>query len=142
MKFLFPEMFAAEVLIITGGLSAVQIVPLFFNRSLAQMQQNLNNLVRLRNYLETYSLITALLRHHFSSAEHLNSRDLEKLEKQMAIIQDVVTGLGQNFRDISLAVRDGTQSVGEIAPEPGTPTGRDEQPEQESSGPATGKPTT
>lgn len=35
------------------------------------MRNNVNALVRLRNYLETYSSVTGLLRYHLTKAERL-----------------------------------------------------------------------
>jgi len=81
--------------------STAQILPAFFTKPLERMQQNLNNLVRLRNYLESYSLTTAILRHHLTSAELLCDHDLAKLKRQMELIQEIAARMRINFLDIA-----------------------------------------
>ncbi len=102
MRIVDPDRIGLELIAITGGLSLIQIITAFFNRPANQLQENLKNLVRLRNYLETYSLITALLRHHFTAPEHLANRNLDELRKQMEIVQQVAAQMSSNFRDISI----------------------------------------
>jgi hypothetical protein len=102
LKFLDPARFSLDVVIVTGGLSIAQILAGFFFNPLSRLQENLNNLVRLRNYLETYSTVTALLRHHLTMPEHLQKPDLENLKRQMQIVQESASQFSLNFRDISL----------------------------------------
>lgn len=100
LRFLDPNRFTLDVVVLAGGLSLTQLLAGFFYNPLSRLQENLNNLVRLRNYLETYSTVTALLRHHLTMPEHLQSADLELLGKQITIIQDAARQMSANFADI------------------------------------------
>lgn len=104
----------SEALWVTGGLSAVGIITSFFLLPSAQMRNNINTLVRLRNYLETYSTISGLLRYHLTKVEHMQPRlmddkqrehaekELVLLEKQMDIIQKAAKSMSDTFLDIPL----------------------------------------
>lgn len=97
-----------------GGLGLAQFSLVFFARPAAYIQENLNNLVRLRNYLETYSTTSALLRHHLTTPELLQDdtpedgehtvqeRRMAYLEKQLNIVQEMARKLSRNFDDITL----------------------------------------
>lgn len=102
LRFLDPTRFSLDVVVLTGGLSMTQLLAGFFYNPLSRLQENLNNLVRLRNYLETYSTVTALLRHHMTMPQHLQNDDLDHLKRQMDIIQEVAAQMAGNFKDISL----------------------------------------
>ncbi|MCA9916013.1 MAG: hypothetical protein KC496_21810, partial [Anaerolineae bacterium] len=74
---------------------------------MAQMRNNVNALVRLQNYLETYSTISSLLRFHMTRANQLNPQDtarsteeLTLVEKQMTIIQNAAQKMSDTFSDI------------------------------------------
>jgi hypothetical protein len=109
-RFFDPTRYSSDTIIaITGGLSLLQLIAVFFTRPLAEIQKNLNNLVRLRNYLETYSTVTALLRHHLTTPERLQQDDLDGLKNQMVIIQDMAQKMSMNFADIDL----GDKTAGE-----------------------------
>lgn len=110
---LFPERVKPDAALVTGGLSMVQLLAGFFYNPLSRLQENLNNLVRLRNYLETYSTLTALLRHHLTQPEHLQNKDLEHLKQQMEVVQQVAAQMSANFSDIQLkpAVHDDPNSA-------------------------------
>lgn len=108
-KFVANDRFPLEVIVVTGGLSLTQLLTVFFSRPLGQIQKNLNNLVRLRNYLETYSTVTALLRHHLTSPERLQTDDLENLKEQLMIVQDVAREMSANFQDIELGAPKGNE---------------------------------
>jgi hypothetical protein len=94
---------------VTGGLSVVGIITSFFLVPSAQMRNNINTLVRLRNYLETYSTISGLLRYHLTKVEHMQPRLMDKdqreqaekelalLEKQMDIIQKAAKAMSETF---------------------------------------------
>lgn len=109
LRFLDPVRFPMDVVLILGGISLSQLLVGFFYNPLKNLQHNLNNLVRLRNYLETYSTITALLRHHFTAPEYLNDKlrqtdteeALKRFEHQMEIVRKIAEGMAGNFKDIS-----------------------------------------
>ncbi|RMF80333.1 MAG: hypothetical protein D6737_08360 [Chloroflexi bacterium] len=90
---------------VAGGLSASQLILIFFVKPIKQLEENLANLVRLRNYLETYSLITALMRYHFTKAERLHytvdeekdRQQLESLERQIKMIQETAKEMRNLF---------------------------------------------
>lgn len=99
----------ADALLIAGGLSAAQIITSFFLLPAAQARINLVELVRLRNYLEAYSNVSGLLRHHLTRAERLQP-DLENdptgararlelslLREQLELIQSATAGMSQAF---------------------------------------------
>lgn len=99
----------ADALLIAGGLSVAQIITSFFLLPAAQARTNLMELVRLRNYLEAYSNVSGLLRHHLTRAERLqpdlkndpdgsNARiELSLLREQLELIQDATAGMSQAF---------------------------------------------
>lgn len=96
-----------EVWVLTGGLSIAQLLTSFFLIPMAQMRNNVNALVRLQNYLETYSTISSLLRFHMTRANQLNPQDtarsteeLTLVEKQMTIIQNAAQKMSDTFSDI------------------------------------------
>ncbi len=99
----------ADALLISGGLSVAQIITSFFLLPAAQARTNLMELVRLRNYLEAYSNVSGLLRHHLTRAERLQPdlendptgerarTELSLLREQLALIQDATAGMSQAF---------------------------------------------
>jgi len=98
--------------LIPGGLSVAQIFTSFFLIPRMEMQGNLKDLVRLRNYLETYSSVTGLIRFHLTKAENLrypeNEEDQERVEKelkhlenQIKLVQTASERLSITFRDLS-----------------------------------------
>jgi len=111
LHFLRPEVFTTDALLITGGLSLIQVVAIFFRNPMQNMRSDINTLVRLRNYLESYSTITALLRHHLTAPEYLKgprtpeerTTSLGQLREQLDIVQDVIERMSQNFRDMTSA---------------------------------------
>jgi hypothetical protein len=106
LRFIDPVRFPTEMLLVTGGLSTAQLIAVLINRPMGQIQQNLNNLVRLRNYLETYSTVTALLRHHLTIPERLQNNDIEDLKQQLALVQDMAQKMSANFVDIQLGEKE------------------------------------
>ena len=107
-----------EALLATGLASTSQIFPMFISRPQKQLQNNLATLVRLRNYLESYSLVSALLRHHLTSPLQLSSditdkqEDLlikrnERIMKHMEIVEKGAHALRANFGEISEGVSAG-----------------------------------
>ncbi len=101
-----------DILWVTGGLGTVQVLASFFTAPFDRMRQNLTALVRLRNYLETYSNLSALLRHHLTLADRLQpnlhddatylraSRELELLERQINLVENASTKMTLNFPDL------------------------------------------
>lgn len=104
------ETIPIEVFVATGIGTFAQIIPLFFTKPQEQMQKNLAVLVRLRNYLETYSMTTAILRHHLTTPERLAEGDIEDLHKQMEAIKKAADSLKENFKDISYRPEDTSTS--------------------------------
>ena len=102
-----------SVLLTTGVLSAGQIIGSFFVIPRLQMRENLTSLVRLRNYLETYSNISALLRHHLTQIDRLQpslkdadpklraEHELRLLKEQLAIIYEAAEEMGKSFHDLT-----------------------------------------
>ena len=101
-----------DVMLLTGGLGIVQVLASFFTAPFDKMRQNLTALVRLRNYLETYSNLSALLRHHLTLAERLQpnlhddathlraTRELDLLERQINLVESASTKMTLNFPDL------------------------------------------
>jgi hypothetical protein len=101
-----------DVILSMTGLTAVQFFTSFFLIPFVRMRNNLNSLVRLRNYLETYSNITGLLRYHLTKVERLQpnlkdpdfaaraEQELNLLERQIRIIQDAAEKMSQTFHDL------------------------------------------
>ena len=97
VQLIAPDRVSEGTVLIFAGVSLSQFIATFFTRPMGQMQENLNNLVRLRNYLESYSTTTALLRHHLTRPEYLSNpiapnspeeieASLDRLQKQMGIV--------------------------------------------------------
>lgn len=124
-KVFFPERVPIEFIALTGGLSMVQLLTVFFRNPLQQLQENLTNYVRLRMNLETHSLVVALLRHHFAKPERLNSqldaaRELEQLEsiqRQILMIQQLSARQGESFAGIRIGTEGGVPLADEPMPE-------------------------
>lgn len=103
-----------EALTLIGGLTIAQLLTSFFLIPQAQLRNNLNALVRLRNYLETYSSISALLRYHMTKLNSLNlpaqkaeqemaEKELEMLRKRIEIIQESAKSMSETFKDVPLS---------------------------------------
>jgi nicotinamidase-related amidase len=123
LKFLAPAMslvsgvsldFPLEVVLVTGGLSVSQLLVSFFGVPQAALRNNINSLVRLRNYLETYSTVTSLLRFYMTKLESLNfpldaqrqahaRAEFEMVEKRINLILSYAQGMSRAFQgDIPL----------------------------------------
>jgi nicotinamidase-related amidase len=90
-----------ETLAVAGFGSLAQIIPLLMTKPQESMQKNLTILVRLRNYLETYSMSSAIIRHHLTTPERLKEKDVENLKEQIALISQAAASLRENFKDLS-----------------------------------------
>ena len=93
------------VFVAIGLGSLAQIVPLLLVDPQKRVQKNLFTIVRLRNYLESYSITSALLRHHLTTPEQLEPQVDEtaqraKLSGQLEIIQQAGKTLRENFEGI------------------------------------------
>ena len=118
----------SETIAVFAGISVVQFVATFFTQPMGRMQDNLNNLVRLRNYLETYSTTTALLRHHLTRPEYLNpvikddvdgskaGKALTQLGEQMGIVQKVASQMSKNFEDITQGSNEASEDTTTTSP--------------------------
>jgi len=110
-----------ELFVIAGVASFSQIIPLFITGPQDRMRENLATLVRLRNYLETYSMTSAILRHHLTSPQRLeHDTSIENVEQQIDLISQAASGLRENFMDISgrleNALADTRTNTGPMAP--------------------------
>jgi hypothetical protein len=92
---IFMHMLGVEVpwwlLVIPGGLSVAQLLTSFILIPQLQIRNNLQELVRLRNYLETYSTISGLLRFFMTKANSLhipeNDKERELAEKELNLLE-------------------------------------------------------
>ncbi len=91
---------SVEALIVTGIASVGSILSNLFIIPQERTQRNLLQLVRLRNYLESYSITSALLRHHLTTPEKLDKHDNQELREQMDLIAQAAQAIGQNFEDL------------------------------------------
>jgi hypothetical protein len=108
-----PGRYGVEFPLVTGGLSLGQFILLFFTTTSKNLQSNLFNLVRLKNYLEAYSTIAGLLRHYFTRPELLQMQPkespaemLELLERQVRIFDSFAEQMNRNFGSIRGATSD------------------------------------
>ncbi len=116
----WPEQVAVELVAVTGGLSLIQLVTVFFRNPIQQIQKNLNNLVQMRANLETHSLTLALMRYHFSKPERLynmlkteeESQQLANLEKQMTMIQQAAQVSSELFSAIGFNPSEEDETAG------------------------------
>ncbi len=107
--------FPLEVLIVTGGLSIAQLLTSFIIVPQATLRNNVNSLVRLRNYLETYSTVTSLLRFYMTKFESLNypldkerqevvEKEMNLIERRIKLILQYAEGMSRAFsNDIPLS---------------------------------------
>jgi hypothetical protein len=120
LKLAYPERVPIEFIALTGGLSMIQLITVFFRNPLQQLQENLTNFVRLRMNLETHSLVVALLRHHFAKPERLNAQldaaredeQLNSIQRQIQMIQQLSAKQGESFSAIRIGA-DGSTSITE-----------------------------
>jgi len=120
-----------SVLFFLGFTSVAQILGSFFLMPFVEMRSNLNSLVRLRNYLESYSTVTALLRHHLTQPEQLmptphsikhSKEALELLQHQLELINLAAKGLRTTFYDLAYSPAQAQQLLAmEDNAKPGTP---------------------
>lgn len=94
---------------ITGGLGLVGLISNFIFDPLNNMRENLYSVVRLRNYLESYSTVTALMRHHLTAPEYLNDesriKDPEKALKHLRIQMGIMDEVAETMMDNYQALR-------------------------------------
>lgn len=100
-----------ESFVAAGIGSIAQIIPFLLTEPQDRMQKNLTILVRLRNYLETYSMTSAILRHHLTTPKRLAEGDIKDLEQQLEAIKKAAESLQQNFKDISYRPSDETSTT-------------------------------
>lgn len=106
-----------ELITLTGLLGTISIaefIAVFFTGPSTRLQDNLTNLIRMRNYMESYSSMSALLRHHLTAPEMLQIDETETqdnpgirkirinaLREQMKIIEEASNQLATNLGDIT-----------------------------------------
>jgi len=114
----WPDTFPWEVPAITGGVSLVQFVGVFFSRPTSDLQANLANLARFKMILESHSLKTAIMRFHLTTArtlrpietdEHAEAADrqIETLRKQLEVIASSDTADFAHFASLALRAVEG-----------------------------------
>jgi hypothetical protein len=108
----FSDNIQVDLVAITGGLGLAGIIAVFFRQPSEQLRESMLEMVRLRNYLETYSSVNTLIRHHLTMPEYLNiatqsPADLERHQQSLAVLREQIKILGnashimqQNLDDI------------------------------------------
>jgi hypothetical protein len=97
--------------LITGGVSLAQFVGAFFTQPTSDLQRNLTNLAAFRMILESHSLKTAFARFHLTTPQMLRelrtereataaTRQIEALERELAVIQALDRADFENLRDL------------------------------------------
>jgi nicotinamidase-related amidase len=109
----------AGVILATTGLPLAQIITSFFWIPSLNMRNNLHDLVRLRNYLETYSNVTALLRYHLTKAERLQPNTADPVYKERAELE--LSLLSQQLDIIHKAAQDMSKTFFDLTPNPKEP---------------------
>jgi hypothetical protein len=100
---------------ITGGVSLAQFVGAFFSQPTADLQRNLTNLAAFKMILESHSLKTAFARFHLTTPQMLRelrtereasaaARQVEALERQLAVIQGLDRGDFDSLRELGFRV--------------------------------------
>jgi hypothetical protein len=118
----WPKTFPWEVPAITGGVSLVQFVGVFFSRPATDLQANLTNLARFKMILESHSLKTAIMRFHLTTArtlrpietkEHAEAaeRQIETLRKQLEVIASADTADFAHFASLALRAVEGDDAA-------------------------------
>jgi hypothetical protein len=97
LHFIWPDRFSWQAPAITGGLSLIQLITIFFRRPMKDLQTNLNNLAKFKMILENHSRKTALARYHLTTPQTLrenidpdaSSKQVKALEEQIAILERI-----------------------------------------------------
>jgi nicotinamidase-related amidase len=113
-----PNQYSDEIIGVFGFTMLTNLVTIFFWRTLQNTQRSMLAQVRLRNYLETYSTITGLVRHHFTAPEFLNDpmrvtepdKVLRRIDRQIEIIGKAADAMSDNFRDLTFRDDAATES--------------------------------
>lgn len=95
------EIFNWQSLLVTGGLSLIQLVTVFFRRPMDDMQKNLTNLAIFRMILESHSMKMALARYHLTTPQTLREDiDPEASKKQVAALEEEINVIEKiDFQD-------------------------------------------
>ena len=103
---------------ITGGMSLAQFLGAFFSQPTADLQRNLTNLAAFKMILESHSLKTAFARFHLTTPQMLRelrtereataaARQVEALERQLAVIQALDRADFESLRELGFRVETG-----------------------------------
>ena len=106
---------------ITAGVSLAQFMGAFFTQPTSDLQRNLTNLAAFRMILESHSLKTAFARFHLTTPHMLRElrtereateagRQLDALERELAVIQGLDKSDFQSLRDLGFGA-DGAPAV-------------------------------
>jgi nicotinamidase-related amidase len=125
---IWPDRFDWKLPLVTGGLSLLQLVSAFYSKPMEDLQQNLTNLATFKMILESHSLKTAFARFHLTTPQTLRelqdedeakaaARQIEVLEKQLAVIEKSEEADYQALKDLGFGVGETAQKVLEAKPE-------------------------
>jgi hypothetical protein len=110
-----PERVDWKLPAITGGMSLAQFLGAFFTQPTGDLQRNLTNLATFKMILESHSLKTAFARFHLTTPQMLRelrtereataaARQVEALERQLAVIQALDHGDFESLRELGFRV--------------------------------------
>ncbi|TEU13904.1 MAG: hypothetical protein E3J21_17510 [Anaerolineales bacterium] len=122
-----PDRFDWKLPLVTGGLSLLQLVSAFYSKPMEDLQQNLTNLATFKMILESHSLKIALARFHLTTPQTLRelqkegeaeaaTRQIEVLEKQLAVIEKSERADYQALEGLGFGVGEAGQKVLEVKP--------------------------
>ena len=125
---IWPDRFDWKLPLVTGGLSLLQLVSAFYSKPMEDLQQNLTNLATFKMILESHSLKTAFARFHLTTPQTLRefqgedeakaaARQIEVLEKQLAVIEKSEGADYQALQDLGFGTGETAQKVSEAKPE-------------------------
>jgi hypothetical protein len=125
---IWPDRFDWKLPLVTGGLSLLQLVSAFYSKPMEDLQQNLTNLATFKMILESHSLKTAFARFHLTTPQTLRelqdedeakaaARQIEVLEKQLAVIEKSEEADYQALQDLGFGTGETAQKVLEAKPE-------------------------
>jgi hypothetical protein len=114
----WPDQVSWELPAVTGGISLVQFVGVFFSTPATDLQANLTNLASFKMILESHSLKTAIMRFHLTTARtlrpietegHLKAaeRQIETLRKQLEVIANADAADFERFAALACRVGEG-----------------------------------
>jgi hypothetical protein len=109
---IWPDRVDWRVTLVTGGLSLIQLLTLFFRRPMKDLLDNLTNLAMFRMILENHSLKTALARYHLTTPQTLREaidldaagKQVKALEKQIKVLEMIEDSDYMALKDLGFGV--------------------------------------